>query len=260
MNTKMPKIVAIIPARMESSRFPGKPLASILGIPMVEHVRKRVALCKSLDETYVATCNKEIFETVVGFGGKAIMTSSSHERASDRVAEAAQDIDGDIIVLVQGDEPMTVPSMIDAAIDPMLTDPTIGCVNLTKKISDHKSWMDPNTIKVVFDLDGDALYFSRQAIPTNHILGQNEIPMFKQVCIIPFRKETLLAYPTLKPSPLELSESVDMMRFLEHGYKVRMVETNYDTYSIDTPDDLKRVEALMRNDKLTKTYVSKLIK
>ena len=255
MNTINQRVVAIIPARMESSRFPGKPLAHILGMPMVEHVRKRVSMCEAIEETYVATCNQEIVTTIEGFGGKTIMTSNTHERASDRVAEAAKIIEADIVVLVQGDEPMTVPSMIDSALKPMLSDPKIGCVNLTKKISNQKSWLDPNTIKVPIDLNGDALYFSRAPIPTSHILGNEAIPMFKQVCIIPFRKENLLKYSELKPTPLELSESVDMMRFLEHGYKVRMVETKYDTYSVDTRDDLNRVQQLMESDLLTQSYL-----
>ncbi len=250
------KVVAVIPARMGSSRFPGKPLAPILGMPMIEHVRKRVAMCKSLDGVYVATCDQEIFDAVEGFGGKAIMTSTVHQRASDRVAEVAENMDADIFVLVQGDEPMTLPEMIDRAVEPMIEDPEIVCVNLTKRIDSLESWRDPNTIKVVIGTNGDALYFSRQPIPTDRILGTDGIPMFKQVCIIPFRRETLLNYASLTPTPLEESESVDMMRFLEHGYRVRMVETEFDTYSVDTPGDLERIQEMMRTDELTQTYLA----
>ena len=250
------KVVAVIPARMGSSRFPGKPLAPILGMPMIEHVRRRVAMCESLDGVYVATCDREIFDAVEGFGGEAIMTSKVHQRASDRVAEVAENMEADIFVLVQGDEPMTLPEMIDCAVEPMIEDPDIVCVNLTKRIDSSESWRDPNTIKVVIGTNGDALYFSRQPIPTDRILGTDGIPRFKQVCIIPFRRETLLKYASLTPTPLEESESVDMMRFLEHGYRVRMVETEFDTYSVDTPGDLERIQEMMRTDELTQTYLA----
>ena len=256
MSAPSKKVVAVIPARMGSSRFPGKPLAPILGIPMVEHVRRRVAMCESLDGVYVATCDQEIYDAVEGFGGQAVMTSTVHQRASDRVAEVAESMEADIFVLVQGDEPMTLPEMIDRAVAPMLDDPTIACVNLTKRIDSLESWRDPNTIKVVIDLNGDALYFSRQPIPTDRILGTDGIPLFKQVCIIPFRRDTLLCYAALAPTPLEESESIDMMRFLEHGYRVRMVETEFDTYSVDTPGDLERIQEMMRTDELTQTYLA----
>ena len=249
------KVVAVIPARMGSSRFPGKPLAPILGLPMVEHVRRRVAMCEGLDGVYVATCDREIYEATEGFGGQAIMTSKAHERASDRMAEVAEKMEADIFVLVQGDEPMTLPEMIDRAIAPMLEDSDIWCLNLAKRIASEKEWRDPNTIKVVTDLAGDALYFSRQPIPTDRILGPDRIPLLKQVCIIPFRRDALLTYARLEPTPLEQSESIDMIRFLEHGHKVRMVETDFDTHAVDTPQDLERVQEMMRDDELTQMYM-----
>jgi 3-deoxy-manno-octulosonate cytidylyltransferase (CMP-KDO synthetase) len=254
------KVVGVIPARMGSSRFPGKPLAPILGIPMVEHVRRRVAMCENLDGVYVATCDQEIYDAIESFGGEAVMTSTVHQRASDRVAEVAESMEADIFVLVQGDEPMTLPEMIDRAVAPMLEDSSIECVNLTKRIDSLDSWRDPNTIKVVTDLNGDALYFSRQPIPTDRILGTEGIPLFKQVCIIPFRRDTLLSYASLAPTPLEESESIDMMRFLEHGYRVRMVETEFDTFAVDTPEDLERVQEMMRTDELTQSYLAEALK
>ena len=183
------------------------------------------------------------------------MTSAAHERASDRVAEVAQGMDADIFVLVQGDEPMTLPEMIDRAVAPMVADPGIMCANLAKRISKEEEWRDPNTIKVVTDLAGDALYFSREPIPTDRILGLGSIPLVKQVCIIPFRRDALLTYAELAATPLEQSESIDMMRFLEHGYKVRMVETEFDTHAVDTPEDLERVQEIMRTDELTLKYL-----
>ena len=244
------RIVAIIPARMGSSRFPGKPLASLLGRPMIEHVYRRVALCAAMEEVYVATCDAEIFQAVEKFGGRAVMTSDVHQRASDRVAEAARAIDAEIVVLVQGDEPMTVPEMLEHAVAPMRDDPSIGCVNLAKRVTTEAEFRDPNTIKVVMDRAGDALYFSREPIPTPRMLGLAGIPIFKQVCIIPFRRAALFEYASLAPTPLERAESIDMLRFLEHGRRVRLVETAYDTHAVDTPQDLRHVEALMANDPL----------
>ena len=250
-----PNIVAVIPARMGSSRFPGKPLAPLLGIPMIEHVRRRVEMCSTLDSVYVATCDHEIVESVNNYGGHAIMTSERHERASDRIAEVAESVDAEVFVLVQGDEPMVMPQMIDRALEPMLEDDSIDCVNLAKRIDTKESWLDPNTIKVVTDLSDNALYFSRQPIPVDRLQSWGTLPLFKQVCIIPFRREALLRYALLEPTPLEEAESVDMLRFLEHGYKVRMVETEFDTYSVDTPEDLDRVEEMMRYDPLTEDLI-----
>ena len=254
MNSSSPETVAIIPARMGSSRFPGKPLALILGLPMIEHVYRRTAMCGLLQAVYVATCDEEILEAVEGFGGQAMMTSPLHKRASDRVAEAAQSLGAEIIVMVQGDEPMTVPAMIEQAVAPMLEDPQVQCVNLVKRIESEEEYLDPNTIKVVMDRQGDALYFSREPIPTRRILGLERIPLFKQVCIIPFRRDLLLTYSQLKPTPLEQAESIDMLRLLEHGYKVRLVETAFETHAVDTPEDLAKVEELMRHDPLTHQY------
>lgn len=258
MTSSKPRVVAVIPARMGSSRFPGKPLAPILGLPMVEHVRLRVAMCETLDDVFVATCDQEIYDATERYGGKAVMTSTVHERASDRVAEVAQSMDANIFVLVQGDEPMTLPEMIDRAVEPMLEDESIQCVNLSKRIESEEEWRDPNIIKVVTDVESNALYFSRQPIPTDRILGRDQIPLLKQVCIIPFRRDVLLTYAGLEPTPLEQSESIDMLRFLEHGYKVRMVETGFNTYAVDTPQDLARVEEMMRTDVLTQQYMSSL--
>jgi 3-deoxy-manno-octulosonate cytidylyltransferase (CMP-KDO synthetase) len=234
------KTVCIIPARMGSSRFPGKPLAPICGRPMIEHVYRRCRMNQSLAGVYIATCDREIAAAAEAFGGTAIMTAGSHQRASDRVAEAAEKMDADIIVMVQGDEPMLYPEMIDAAVRPFREDPAVLCTNLAAPIQSIEEMRDPNTIKVVVAKNGDALYFSRQPIPSGSSAG------LKQVCVIPFRREFLLQYAKLEPTPLEIAESVDMLRILEHGLKVRMVMTNYETHAVDTPADLALVERLMR--------------
>lgn len=240
---------------MGSSRFPGKPLAPILGISMIEHVYHRTAMCGMVDEVFVATCDEEIRLAVEGFGGKAIMTSDAHTRASDRIAEAIEGLEADVVVMIQGDEPMIVPEMIEASLKPMIQDSAVQCVNLAKRIESEQEHRDPNTIKVVMDRRSDALYFSREPVPTGHVQSFSKIPVFKQVCIIPFRRESLINFGSLEPTALEIAESVDMLRFLEHGYPVRLVETDVATYAVDTPADLARVEALMRQDPLVQQYL-----
>jgi 3-deoxy-manno-octulosonate cytidylyltransferase (CMP-KDO synthetase) len=243
---------------MGSSRFPGKPLAPILGIPMIEHVYRRTVMCKALDDVFVATCDTEIFDTVKAFGGKAIMTSTLHERASDRVAEAAADMESDVIVMVQGDEPMTVPEMIEESLAPFRGgDEEVACVNLTARIKSQKEFADPNTIKVVMDRDGYALYMSREPVPTLHLHDFDRTPAFKQVCIIPFTAAALQEFIRLDPTPLEVAESVDMMRFIEHGRKIKMVETRFSTRAVDTPQDLKQVEELLNKDPLIHNYMNR---
>ncbi len=245
-------ILALIPARMGSSRFPGKPMASILGKPMIGHVYERVAKCSSLTTTAVATCDSEIADYITSIGGRVVMTGKHHERASDRCAEALQAVeqeDGvsyDIMVMVQGDEPMTNPRMIDEAVAPMLKEPDIRVVNLLAKIESLEEFEDRNCIKVVCDLQSDALCFSREPIPTRAMISS--IPMLKQVNIVPFRRDFLLEYIAMTPTPLEVVESIDMMRVLEHGYKVRMVPTSYSSRAVDTEEDRKMVEELMREN------------
>jgi 3-deoxy-manno-octulosonate cytidylyltransferase (CMP-KDO synthetase) len=244
------KILAIIPARMGSSRFPGKPMAKILGKPMIGHVYERVAKSESLSLTVVATCDKEIYDYIQSIGGVAVMTADTYERASDRCAEALLKIEKihnikfDIVVMVQGDEPMTHPNMIKEAIQPMIDDSSIQVTNLLGQIKSAMEFEDRNCIKVVCDLNSNAMYFSREPIPTRSKV--NDVSMGKQVCIIPFRRDYLIEYTKLEPTPLEIVESIDMMRILEHGMKVRMVPTIYDTKAVDTPADLERVEILMR--------------
>ena len=252
-------IIAIIPARMASSRFPGKPMSKILGTPMIGHVYFRTKMCTLLSETYVATCDQNIFDYIVSIGGKAVMTADTHERASDRTAEAMLKIESetghktDIVVMVQGDEPMLIPDMIEQAVKPLLDDSTINVVNLMAKIETVEEFEDPNEVKVVVDPKSDAIYFSREPIPSRK-KGVEDVPMLKQVCIIPFQGDFLLKFNELESTPLEIIESVDMMRVIEHGYKVKMVFSDAQTLSVDTVEDLVRVEKLMENDPLIKNY------
>lgn len=248
------KTIAVIPARMGSARFPGKPIAAILGRPMIEHIYKRVAMSRSLDATYIATCDDEIRDIAENFGARVIMTADTHERASDRVAEAVTHLDADLIVMVQGDEPMTHPDMIDTAVAPFRDDPALGCVNLVRRIEDEADYLDVNTIKVVMNRHNDALYMSRRPIPSLAKTGFADTAAYKQVCIIPFRRETLFQYTRLTPTPLEQLESVDMLRLLEHGMHVKMVHTTFNTQAVDTPADLARVAKLMESDPLLAHY------
>lgn len=251
--------IGIIPARMASSRFPGKPLAKICGISMIEHVYKRSIMSKNLNDVYVATCDIEIKNTVESFGGKVVMTKDSHERASDRVAEAINKLENkldyiiDIVVMIQGDEAMVCPEMIDEAIQPFYVDNNILITNLMSPLKTREEHEDANEVKVVVNKDNYAMYFSREPIPSRK-KGAGEITMLKQVCIISFRKDFLIEFNRLPQTTLEIAESIDMLRALESGYRVKMVATKYETYSIDTIEDLKRVEGLMVNDPLIKTY------
>ena len=248
------KTIAVIPARMGSSRFPGKPLAKLLGRTMIEHIYKRITMSSALNATYIATCDEEIRQAAQSFGANVIMTADTHERASDRVAEAVAGIDADLIVMVQGDEPMTRPEMIDMAVAPFLDDPQLGCVNLVRRIQSEADFYDVNTIKVVMNQQGDALYMSRQPVPNLAKSGFAETLAYKQVCIIPFRRATLFDYTRLPSTPLERLESVDMLRLLEHGQRVKMIETEFDTQAVDTEADLARVAKLMANDPLLASY------
>ena len=243
----MSRIIGIIPARMGSSRFPGKPLARLNDCPMIEHVYRQTANCRLLDDVAIATCDKEIAEAAAGFGANVIMTSSSHVRASDRVAEAVGDDPAEIVVMVQGDEPMIQPEMISAVVAPMLNDGMLGCVNLATIIQSEAELKDPNTIKIVMDCSGNAIYLSREPIPTTYLNPFKKGKWFKQVCIIPFRRDMLLRLATLPQGNLEMLESIDMLRLLENGLPLKVVTTDVYTHAVDTIEDLNLVESILKN-------------
>ena len=255
-------IIAVIPARMASSRFPGKPLVEILGMPMIGHVALRTAMSKTLSATYIATCDEEIMDYAKSIGISAIMTADTHTRCTDRTAEAVEKIEAqtgkkvDIVVMVQGDEPMTTPEMIDAALEPMLKDSSINVVNLMADIENLADFENPNEVKVVVNLKNEALYFSREPVPSRK-KGVDQVRLRKQVCIIPFRRDYLTRFNSLAETPLEVIESVDMMRILEHGEKVQMVYTKARSGSVDTADDKIAVEKAMQNDVLLPRYLKK---
>lgn len=247
------KVDAIIPVRMGSTRYPGKPLIDIEGFSMVEHVYRRTKMSEVVDGTYVATPDGKIQEVAESFGADVIMTGQ-HSRATDRVAEAAESLDGDIIIVMQGDEPLVYPEMIDAAVRPMLHDDSIDCVNLGKTIESEEAFQDSNNVKVVVDRNRHAMYFSREPIPNLHDTSFDETDVYKQVCVIPFRREALFEFTSLDEAPLEQIESIDMLRLLENEQNVKIIETNRDIYAVDTPEDHKKVNDLMASDDLYQTY------
>lgn len=217
-------------------------------------------MCATLDEVYVATCDEVIKNYIEGQGGKAIMTADTHERASDRTAEALLKIEEttgrkvDIVVMIQGDEPMITPEMITNAVEPLIEQP--GKVKITNLMADFETQEeheDPNEVKVVVDRFNNALYFSREPIPSRK-KGVSDIPMKKQVCIIPFERDFLIQYNNMEQTPLEIIESVDMMRLLENDIKVKMVPISINTLAVDTQADLNRVNKLMTSDPLMSSY------
>ena len=241
----MTRVVGVIPARMGSTRFPGKPLAAILGRSMLEHVYRRARACTALNEVVIATCDEVIARAASEFGARTMMTSPGHVRASDRVAEVADRYEADILVMIQGDEPLIRPEMIETAVAPMLEDASIGCVNLAGIIRSDRELRDRNTIKVVMSRDSRALYFSREPIPNAGDRPFRPGDWYKQVCVIPFRRQALLSFTYLPRGPLEEIESIDMLRFLENGLPVHMVSTDVETHAVDVPSDVDVVSSLL---------------
>jgi len=252
-------IVGIIPARMASGRFPGKPMAKIHGIPMIGHVFFRSKMSSLLKEVYVATCDQEIFDYVMSIGGKPIMTSDKHQMCTDRVAEAALKIEEDlnerldVVVNIQGDQPMVFPEMNDAVVKPLLEDPSLLCSTMVDEITSLEEFEDPNRVKVVVDPQGYALYFSREPIPSRKKY-KGTFPMYKHVAIIPFRRDFLIEFAQMGMTPLETIESVDYLRVIESGHKLKVVVTDRKTETVDTPEDLKNVERMMVGDPLLPKY------
>lgn len=250
-------ISAIIPARFSSTRFPGKPLAPIFGKSMIRHVYERVQRAKYVDEVLVATDDHRIINEVESFGGKARMTSSDHQSGTDRIAEVAMDCDSQIVVNVQGDEPLVLPEVIDMAIEPLLKDPRIPMTTLKTAISE-KELRDSNVVKVVTDLSGFALYFSRLPIPflrdrqkdIDAIDGISEqSSAYKHIGLYVYRRELLVRFSRMEPSPLEKSEKLEQLRILENGYRIKVVPTVHDSIGVDTPEDILRVEKAIKEYK-----------
>ena len=237
------KAIAILPARLESSRLPRKALKDICGLPMIVHVFKRCLLSKKLDEVYVATDSFEIKEVVEKYGGKVIMTSYEHETGTDRIAEAALELDAEIIVNIQGDEALVNPKYIDRVTNELIENPDINVGILVNSFSKKDS---PSDIKVVLNKNNDVMYLSRSDIPSSTRL--NNPPMLKAYHIVPFRKKFLLEYAQMDRGSLEKIEFNEYVRILENGERFRAVYVESDAVSVDTPEDLQYVREVMPYD------------
>ena len=240
---------------MSSTRFPGKPMADLLGLTMIEHVRRRVALSPVFSDVIVATCDQVIMDVVKSNGGHAIMTATSHERCTERVAEAAENLDADIIVNVQGDEPLVHPEMFNPLIVPLKKNKYLDCVNMMAEITSEEEYLNQNVVKVVCDLNENAIFFSREPIPTAKKTLAS-FKKYKQLGVIAFRKDFLLKFNHLSPTPLEVIEFIDMLRIIENGFSVRMVKSEFPIVGVDTPADLEKVKILMKTDTLFPEYFS----
>jgi 3-deoxy-manno-octulosonate cytidylyltransferase (CMP-KDO synthetase) len=255
------KVVGIIPARLGASRYPNKPMALIHGMPMVGHCYHRTRLALGINTTHVATCDEEIADYVRGIDGFAVMTSISHTRATTRTAEAMENIEAetgeraDVVVMVQGDEPLILPETIAETLD-HFSDPTVEIVNIMSRLRTYESFVDKNNVKVVVKQNNDALYYSREPIPSPW-RGFEDVPMYMQTGIIAFRRDTLNQFNQMAETQLEQIESVDMNRVLETGGRIRMVPTEAITIGVDTPQELKDAEELMNNDPTLVRYLTR---
>jgi 3-deoxy-manno-octulosonate cytidylyltransferase (CMP-KDO synthetase) len=238
------KVVAIIPARYESTRLPGKPLLSIDGRPMIAHVHERASAARLVDHVIVATDDRRIADVVDTFGGVAVMTATSHATGTDRLAEVASHLDADIVVNVQGDEPVIMPESIDAAVRLLLDRPADQISTLRRAIDRPEDFTTPSVVKVAVDRDGYALYFTRASIPFTRP-GSPQPTLWKHLGLYAYRRAFLLHLAALAPTPLEMSEGLEQLRALEHGFRIRTAETTVDTIGVDTPEDLERVRRLV---------------
>ena len=255
----MINVIGIIPVRMNSSRFPDKPMKKIHGMPMVGHCYYRTMLALGPENTYVATCDAEIYDYILSIGGNAVMTSSTHTRATTRTAEAMEKIEKkiekalDVVIMVQGDEPLIPPKTITETIA-YFDESTTNIVNIMSHIETKESFKDENNVKVVVNCFNDALYFSREPIPSPWKGWQN-IPRYMQTGIIAFRRDALIGFNKMKETRLEQIESIDMNRVLEIGGKIKMVLTDVPTIGVDTPEELIAVEELLVDDQIMLQYL-----
>jgi 3-deoxy-manno-octulosonate cytidylyltransferase (CMP-KDO synthetase) len=233
-------VVAIIPARYDSTRLPGKALADIGGRPMIEHVYRRASAARSVGVVIVATDDDRIRDAVEAFGGRAQMTSRAHQSGTDRLAEIAATLTSDLVVNVQGDEPLIEASMVDDAIAVFRADPSLEMSTVRRRIDDPADLRNPNVTKVVVDREGNALYFSRAPIPFTRD-GSPPAPAWRHIGLYVYRRETLLRLTALPPTAMEQSEALEQLRALEHGIRIKTVETPHECIGVDTPEDLERV-------------------
>lgn len=251
------KCVCVIPARMGSSRFPGKPLKPLLGMTLIEHIYHRCHLVERFDRVVVATCDQEIFDVITNIGGEAVMTSDCHERCTDRVEEAIANMDlgfddDDLVLMVQGDEVMVSPEMLTGMIEAYAAQ-RAPVTNLVSRLYCEEDHDDPNAMKVVFGPDHRVLFFSRAPIPSR--FRHDAPPMYQQTGVIAFRAGFLREFSALEQTPLEIVESCDMLRVIEHNLPIIAVPTDTETVGVDTQNDLIRAEAFLAEDPTTGRYM-----
>jgi len=244
------RVTAVIPARYASTRFEAKALADIMGKPMVQHVYERTSRATLVSEVIVATDDPRIEAAVKAFGGRVEMTSAAHETGTDRLAEVAERIDAEIIVNVQGDEPLIEPAMIDEAIRPLVEDGSVLMGTLKCRIRNLHDFLSPNVVKVVTDRDGFALYFSRSPLPffrdkwddlKDEAFASGRLLCYKHVGVYVYRREFLIRYARMPQTHLECSEKLEQLRVLENGCRIRVVETEHESIGVDSPADLEKV-------------------
>jgi len=249
MSTSTPKVIAIIPARYQSHRFEGKPLALIQGKPMIQHVVERAQRVDLLSQVVVATDDDRIAKVVEGFGGSWVMTQRDHATGTDRLAEAAgllEISDQDVIVNIQGDQPIFPGEIVEQVARPLIDDPSLPMSTLIYKIVRPEEIPDPNHVKTVFDCHGNALYFSRAPIPFQRDPDESAAPTYyKHLGFYAYRKEFLMTFVGLPEGRWERFEKLEQLRALEFGYTIRVVQTDHDSVEVDTPKDLLRVEELL---------------
>lgn len=246
-NLNKMKVLGIIPARYSSTRFPGKPLALLAGKPMVQWVYERAARAELLSEVIIATDDERIFEAVKKFGGRTVMTRANHPSGSDRIAEVAAKSDAEIIVNIQGDEPLIEPAAIDLGVKILIDNPAAQVGTLVRPIRDAADLRNPNVVKVALAQDNTALFFSRSAIPfcrgaQTDAEWLKQHTYFKHIGLYIFRRDMLLQFVKWSPGVLEKIESLEQLRLLEHGVKIHVAVTEYEARSVDTPEDLKKLK------------------
>jgi 3-deoxy-manno-octulosonate cytidylyltransferase (CMP-KDO synthetase) len=241
------KILGVIPARFSSSRFPGKVLALISSKTMLQHVYERASQARYLTSTIIATDDDAVYAAARKFGARVTMTRPDHLSGTDRVAEVASTENAEIIVNIQGDEPLIDPAAIDTAILPLAHEPDVLMATLKKRIEIPREITDPNVVKVVTDAKGDAIYFSRSPIPyiRKDAGSPTGAPYFKHIGLYVYRRDFLLGYSSLPVGPLEQAERLEQLRAIENGFRIRVVETEYESLGVDTPEDLERVSRLV---------------
>lgn len=239
--------VVVVPARYHSTRFPGKALADIAGRPMIEHVYRRASAARHVDAVLVATDDTRVADAVRRFGGEVRITRADHATGTDRIAEVAATLDCDLVVNLQGDEPLIEPAAIDQAVEPFLEDAALQMTSLCQPFSDSGDVSDPNIVKVVVDRRGFALYFSRAPIPFHRDakVGANAPLNLRHIGLYVQRRDFLLKVAALEPTALETAEALEQLRVIEHGFSIKMVQTQYDSIGVDTPEDLERVRRLL---------------